>query len=143
VAVTSPQTTFAHAKRDSDGAYLCGTHASVIREQQPERRFGQIDRSIDRLLVEHLFGGRVCERDSHEHCPRAAAHVAVQQMPWFAESEVEAERVVGQLREDGVDLRFRGVRNVLPRHWQFVFSDPEREPLAICVAALIAKGVEI
>jgi len=123
-----------------DGTYLCEQHASVVREQQPGRAFGQIDRTIDRLIVEHVFNGRVCERNSHEKCARGRVHVAVDEMPWYAESEAEAERVVERLEADGIDLRARGVEEMLPATWRMVFQDAACDPLAICVAALTAKA---
>lgn len=125
-----------------DGTYLCHEHAAAIRDQQPERQFKQIDRTYDRLIAEELFGRRVCEKDSHESCPAGETHLPVQDMPRFAERPEEAERVIERLLEDGIDLRAGGITSRLPNHWQYVFADPENEPLAICVAALIARGVE-
>ncbi|MCL4686153.1 hypothetical protein KJ059_15555 [Myxococcota bacterium] len=125
-----------------DGTYLCREHAGAIREEQPERRFKQVDRTYDRLIAENLFGKRVCEKDSHEDCPASNTHMPLQEVPWFAERPEEADRVVERLREGGIDLRAGGIAPRLPGHWQYVFTNPENEPLAVCVAALSARGVE-
>lgn len=126
-----------------DGTYLCHQHAAAIRDEQPERRFKQIDRTYDQLIAEHLFESQVCEKDAHEDCPTGEPHLPVQEMPYFAERAEEANRVIERLLEDEVDLRADGVASWLPDDWQYVFSDPESEPLAICVAALTAKGVKL
>jgi len=125
-----------------DGTYLCRKHAGSILDEQPERRFKQIDRTYDRMIAEAIFGKQICEKDSHDDCPASGSHMPVQDMPWFAERAEEAERVVERLRESGIDIRAGGVASRLPGHWRLVFADPETEPLAICVAALIARGVD-
>jgi hypothetical protein len=85
----------------------------------------------------------MCERSSHADCS-GGEHLAIQELPWYAERSEDAATAVQVLRErHGIDLRLQGVASFLPERWKWPFIDPETEPLAICIAALVALGEDV